>query len=72
MTADRLRPVAGLVALAVLVLGGAWTFLGGSAAAAVGGGAGPGPADAGTTAAAADQAAVVEAGRSLYVANCAA
>jgi ubiquinol-cytochrome c reductase cytochrome c subunit len=77
MRRDGLRPAGGLVALALVAAGAGWAWLGGSgaelaaanAAARGPGGGAAGQGGAGT--AAADQQAVVEAGRGLYTANCA-
>jgi ubiquinol-cytochrome c reductase cytochrome c subunit len=73
MTGDRLRAVGGLAALGVIasVLAASWLGSSGvtQAAATVGGHASGSAATTPVTAA--DQAAVVEAGRGLFVANCA-
>jgi ubiquinol-cytochrome c reductase cytochrome c subunit len=70
MTPERLRATGGLAALVLLVAAAGWSWLGGSHVdfAAAGGG---GQRGAVAVTAAADQAAVVEAGRGLFVANCA-
>jgi ubiquinol-cytochrome c reductase cytochrome c subunit len=67
VTPERLRTAGGLVALAALAVAIGASWLGGSGVAAVTGA----PSGATPASAAADQTAVVEAGRQLFVANCA-
>jgi ubiquinol-cytochrome c reductase cytochrome c subunit len=73
MTGDRLRTVGGLAALAIVAIAVASGWLGGTGVAAgTGVGARPGaPGDGAAATTAADQQAVVDAGRELFVANCA-